>query len=226
LCFGGIIDRFGGTGIKGALLLFLASIVYHADFLLKHIADNSGHAFQSIPVLSKPTLLLELQALVTLEPASDVIQATGVPCHVKMMDKVKELYSMLGDYMAEERSWRSLPNIIKDSIDEKAAESGHVTAKFVLDTVSTAFEKSTTTLGQKIEVSVKEAARVYGFGNNSNRADVNCTYSTNRQPTSFPTYKYHDQHATGRNKNRRIGMCQLTSISPHQICMLLGLIGC
>ena len=43
---------------------------------------------------------------------------------------------------------------INDGIDEKAAESGHVTAKFVLDTVSTAIEKSTTTLGQKIEVSV------------------------------------------------------------------------
>jgi hypothetical protein len=177
--------------------------------------------------LSKPTLLLELQALVTLEPASDVMQATGVPRHAKMMVEVKELYSMLGDYMSEERSWRrSLPNIIKDFIDEKAAESGHVTTKFVLDTFSTAIKKSTTTLGQKIEVSVKEAARVYGFGNNSNRAYANCTYSTIRQPTSFPTYKYHDKHATGRNKNRRIGMCQLTSISPHQICMLLGLIGC
>ena len=162
LCFGGIIDRFGGTGIEGALLLFLTSIVYHADYLLQHIADKSGHAFQSIPILSKPKLLRELQALVTLEPAGDVMQATGVPRHAKMMDELKELYSMLGDYMAEEREWRkSLPSIIKNSIDEKAAESGHVTAKFVLDTVSTAIKKSTTTLGQKIEVSVKEAAREY-----------------------------------------------------------------
>ncbi len=59
--FGSIIDRFGGTGIEGALLLLLASIVYHADFLIKHIADNLGRAFQSIPILSKPTILPELR---------------------------------------------------------------------------------------------------------------------------------------------------------------------
>jgi hypothetical protein len=35
---------------------------------------------------------------------------------------------------------------MRDSIDEKVADSGHVTAKFVLDTVSTAIEKCTTTL--------------------------------------------------------------------------------
>jgi hypothetical protein len=54
-----------------------------------------------------------------------------------------------------------LSNIIKTSIDKNAAESGHVTAKLVLvlDTVPCAIEKSTTTLGQKIEVSVKEVAR-------------------------------------------------------------------
>ena len=49
LCFGGILDRFGGAGIEGALLLFLASIVYHADsFLLPEIANNSSHPFQTI----------------------------------------------------------------------------------------------------------------------------------------------------------------------------------
>ncbi len=45
LCFGGIMDRFSGIGIEGALLiLFLASIVYHADdFLLSQIAKKSNH---------------------------------------------------------------------------------------------------------------------------------------------------------------------------------------
>ncbi|KAL3765640.1 hypothetical protein ACHAW5_000323 [Stephanodiscus triporus] len=58
LCFGRIIDGFGGTGIEGVLLLFLASIVYHADtFLLPHIANNRNHPFLSIPLLSQPELL-------------------------------------------------------------------------------------------------------------------------------------------------------------------------
>ena len=55
LYFGGILDRFAGTGIEGALLLFLAIIVYHADaFLLPQITGNSSHPFMNIPILSKP----------------------------------------------------------------------------------------------------------------------------------------------------------------------------
>ena len=61
LCFGAILLRFGGARIKGALLLFLASIIYHADnFLIPHIAKNSSHPFLSIPILSKPELLKKL----------------------------------------------------------------------------------------------------------------------------------------------------------------------
>lgn len=41
LCFGSIVDRFRGTGIEGHFLLFLVSIVYHANtFLLPCIAEN------------------------------------------------------------------------------------------------------------------------------------------------------------------------------------------
>ncbi len=53
LCFGKIIDGFGGSGIEGALLLFLASIVYRADtFLLPQIANNQQ---QESSILEHPT---------------------------------------------------------------------------------------------------------------------------------------------------------------------------
>jgi hypothetical protein len=107
LCFGGILDRFSGGGIEGALLLFLASIVYHADtFLLPIIADTKNHPFLSIPILSQPDLLSELQKLVTLEPGGDVTLATGVPRHVKMYDELKvkrDLCNIAGLYCKAER---------------------------------------------------------------------------------------------------------------------------
>jgi hypothetical protein len=75
LCFGKIIDGFGGCGIEGALLLFLASIVYHADtFLLPQIANIRNHPFLSIPLLSQPELLKHLWEPVTLMPAGNVMQ--------------------------------------------------------------------------------------------------------------------------------------------------------
>jgi hypothetical protein len=91
LCFGRIIDGFGGSGIEGALLLFLACIVYHADtFLLPQIAKNRNHPFLSVPLLSQPELLKQLWELVTLEPVGDVVQSTRVPGSVYMMDELKK----------------------------------------------------------------------------------------------------------------------------------------
>ena len=148
LCFGGIIDRFGGVGIEGALLLFLASIVYHADSFLRPTIDgNSSHPFMNIPILSKPHLLCKLQELVTLEPAGDVKQATGVPRHSRMMDELKDVYQALSDYRCEVTDLKvSLPDIEKNAIEEKGTESGHVTASFVLELVTQETTKATETM--------------------------------------------------------------------------------
>ncbi len=93
LCFGRIIDYFGGSDIEGALHLFLASIVYRADtFLLPQIANNRNHLFLSIPLCSQPELLKQLRKLVTLMPAGDVMQYTRVLCSAYMMDELKNVY--------------------------------------------------------------------------------------------------------------------------------------
>jgi hypothetical protein len=135
LCFGRKIDGFGGTSIEGALLLFLANIVYHADtFLLPHIANNRNHPFLSIPLLSKPELLKQLRKHVTLEPAGDVMQSTGVPRCVHMMDEVRNVYRVIQGFISEIHDLKAtLPGIVKNAIQEKGTESGQVTATFVMD---------------------------------------------------------------------------------------------
>jgi hypothetical protein len=142
LCFGRIIDGFGGSGIEGALLLLLACIVYHAyTFLLPQIAKNRNHPFLSIPLLSQPELLKQLWELVTLEPAGNVMQSTGVPHSAYMMDELRKVYWAMQGYASEVRELKTkVPEIVKTAIEEKATESGQVTATFVMERLKEAFD--------------------------------------------------------------------------------------
>ncbi len=68
LCFGPIIDmRAEKCTIESSLHLFLASMVWHSDFLVSFMSESKGHPFQNIPILQNPALLHELKQLVTCE---------------------------------------------------------------------------------------------------------------------------------------------------------------
>ena len=89
LCFGPIIKEWGPKcAIKGILLLLLANIVYHSEYLLSFIPANSAHPFLSIPVLQRIDLLNKLKEMVMIEPARDVMKQTCVPRHVKLTKKL------------------------------------------------------------------------------------------------------------------------------------------
>lgn len=213
LCFGVILKRFGGQGIEGVLLLFLASIVYHADsFLIPQIAEKPGHPFMNIPILNRPELLHQLQELVTLEPAGDVMQATGVPRHVKMMEKVREVFSMLQDYAEEVRELkRTLPTMVKDAIEEKATESGQVTATYVLEQMEAATATITTTLEERLTVVVNEATSQLNLNNapevssvaQRDGASSGASSSGERVAQLYQSYKYSDSSAKANSRNQQ-----------------------
>ena len=200
ICFGGILDHFGGDGVEGPLLLFLASIVYHSEWLLTHIADNNRHCFLNIPILSDPRVLRELRKLVTLEPAGDVKQATGVPRHVKLMEEVRGLCSELRGCVAEIRELRrELPAVVKEAIDDKAAEAGQVTAPFVLKVVKEHFsglDDRFDALAEKLS-RVQPNAESAGGENRMQKKTV-----TELELELYPKFRYKDPGAKGRNKNR------------------------
>ena len=50
-----------------------------------------------------------------------------------------------------------LPDIVKNAIDEKATESGHVTASFVLERVTDEITKATDTMESKIITAIGKA---------------------------------------------------------------------
>ena len=122
LCFGRIINSFGGSGIEGALLLFLAGIIYQADtLLLPQSANNRNNPFLSILLLNQPELLKQLWELVTLEPAGDVMQSTVVPHSACMMDELRKVYWTMQGYALEVRDLRTkLPELVKNDIKERA----------------------------------------------------------------------------------------------------------
>jgi hypothetical protein len=217
LCFGRIIDGFGGSGIEGALLLFLASIVYHADtFLLPQIANNRNHPFLSIPLLSRPDILKQLQELVTLEPAGDGMQSTGVPRSAFLMDELRKVYAAMQGYTSEVRDLKTkLPEIVKNAIEDKATESGQVTATFVMDRLKEVFDDSTGKWDPIISKAVENATSKWGFplsgvgGNAGGDVSYSRAVSVSEpgliglsSATLYKSYKYLDPSAKGRRINQ------------------------
>jgi len=209
LCFGNIIDHFGGTGIEGTLLLLLASIVYHIDtFLLPHIANNKNHVFLNIPLLAKPELVEKLEELVTLEPAGAVMQATGVPRACTLMEDVSKMYRAVEGYQDEIRDFKAtLPTIIKNAIEDKATESGQVTATFVMDRLNEAFKGVTEKWDEAIESTISRLGFTPGGNGNGvlgAAGEVPPAQSVEgaRGLSLYTSYKYQDPNAKGRNKNR------------------------
>ena len=63
------------------LLLCLASVVYHIDFIRDVIDRNPGHLFSTLPILQDEELLEKLSELITRKPSA-VMKVTGVPPHI------------------------------------------------------------------------------------------------------------------------------------------------
>ena len=84
VCFGDVVTVHSGTNHdpSGLLLLLLASMVHHSDWLIGICSRYPSHPFHSLPLLNDNQLLTELKRLVTLEPNNHVPIATGVPPHV------------------------------------------------------------------------------------------------------------------------------------------------
>ncbi|KAK1734876.1 hypothetical protein QTG54_014336 [Skeletonema marinoi] len=201
-CFGVILRRYGGFGVEGALLLFLASIVYHHEWLKTQIAGTTDHPFLQIPILNDPKLLEELKKLVTLDPAGAVTMATGVPESVKLRDKLREVIGLLTEYRNDVK-WlkENLTEMVKNAMEEKATENGNITATFVAEQVAAATSKLAAPDGARLTASIgARASRSVGV-------DDNLPASSSRELGGleahlYRTYKYHDPDAAARNRHK------------------------
>ena len=160
LCFGTILKTWSQHAIQRPLLLFLASMVYHHQFLLNYIAKDSSHPFQSIPILQRQGLLDELKKLVTLEKVGQVTSSTGVPYRLKQMKIIKSKLSNLEsgvDKLLDQND--KLPDVVKAAIDEKCMEAGQVTVPFVINLLEEHSNKISSSIGQSVRNAVREATQ-------------------------------------------------------------------
>jgi hypothetical protein len=143
LCFGCILD--GHDDIDWLLLLLLASIVHHSEFL-RGIKDSvPNHPFANIPILRRPELLSELKKLITMKASERIPNATGIPPHVKELALLKETLDTCGEMLITLKEMiPELKVCLKDSIQEAAEQfaqgNGHVTASR-LEEMFDSFEK-------------------------------------------------------------------------------------
>jgi hypothetical protein len=132
LMFATILQRWGGTEVDptGILLYFLASVVWHSDWLKEMAAKHPGHPFSMIPILSTPELLRDLKELVTLEPKGNVKSATGIPPHIQNASVAKKILSLCEATLEAVKGMiETVKTSVKDAFEEKAAENGQVTGE-------------------------------------------------------------------------------------------------
>ena len=93
ICFGEILRKHPKS--KGPLLLCLASIVYHFDFLNNIRAESSGHELNKIIFFSvRCDLITKLKPLVTINESPEM-RPTGIPPHVDQLKKISKILASI-----------------------------------------------------------------------------------------------------------------------------------
>ena len=94
--YGTILSRWAGTDQDptGIFLRFLASVIYHFEWIQQMDSFSKDHPFNAIPLLFKADLVDELKSLVTTEPSPVIWEASGIPPHVEHSCILQRLLDM------------------------------------------------------------------------------------------------------------------------------------
>jgi hypothetical protein len=159
MCYGSLMhdsDEVNEAGVPprsavGILLMLLASVVYQSDWLLQTAADNPGHSFGSIPVLTCGDLLMRLKQLVTTDQTA-AVKPTGIPPHVVQMQKSDTLVGICKETLSEVQALSGkVKEDVQQAINEAALNAGQVTVPRVLEIVSS-LDDRITQLSQRVNV--------------------------------------------------------------------------
>ena len=70
---------------------FLASIVYHFDWIKKVARASTSHAFNAILLMFRTEIVDAMKPLVPTDPLPVISEATGIPPHVEQSIKLQKL---------------------------------------------------------------------------------------------------------------------------------------
>ena len=139
LMYGKILDQWReGADVDptGVLLLCLASIVYHRDWIREVMSKTTGHSFSGVTLFQQPELLEQLGTLVTVEPPESMPRPTGIPPHIQHMCKQQEVLETCRETLVLVQNLTGeMKRTFVDVLETRALESGTLTPTNLRDTL-------------------------------------------------------------------------------------------
>ena len=118
----------------GLLVWLLASVVYHANWLIEVSSKTLGHPFSVLPILQNPLLLARLKEKVTLEKTASMSKATGVPPHVEQLNLMTSLLKLCQTTLERVKDQEAtVRQSIFDAMEERALQNGQITRTQIVD---------------------------------------------------------------------------------------------
>ena len=123
---GPILARFRDSTINpyGILLLFLALVAYHENWIKGYISRNTNHLFLKIPILHNSNLMSKLRNKISAARSNVIKCATGISPHVQTAVTMDKLITITIDTLEEVRNLTlNMHIVILDVIDAKSLEN-------------------------------------------------------------------------------------------------------
>jgi hypothetical protein len=138
LMYATILQKHGGTSMDptSILLRVLPSIIFHLEWLADQARDTTGHPFGTIPLLNNLDLLSRLKLLVTTEPGSQILCATGIPPTVKYAVTLKKMFKLCEQTLAGVgKMTNQMGEAVCKALEENAIKNGQMTKQQVMNLI-------------------------------------------------------------------------------------------
>ena len=148
------------------LIRCFACVIYHIDSLKAMMVKCPGHDFAKLPLLHDYQLIAQLKPLVTTDPTEGIMAvATGIPPHIELANLVVKLLDTTRDIHNKfDAQTTTLIDAVKDAIENKAWDSGHVTGAKLVDLLKEFQSTHLKAVDERLNGVRKEFARAISGG--------------------------------------------------------------
>ena len=157
------------------LLRCFACVIYHVDNLIDTMVKIPGHDFTKLSLLHDHQLIAQLKPLVTTDPTEGIMTvATGIPPHIELAKQVVKVLDATTDIAHKfDGQTTNLIQAVKDAIENKAWESGHVTGTKLVEILNEFQSTQLKAVDERLNGVRKEFARAMNGGAAPPPADAN-----------------------------------------------------
>jgi hypothetical protein len=165
LCFGPIIENHAKEhSVKGILLLCLASMVHHSDFLKSYVAKDLRHPFSLIPILNNDDLLGKLKKALATADDDDTMRPTGIPPHVRQLRMLQEVVKKINEvHVLQLLEIQQIKEVVRQAIEENDIRAGNVTLPALVERMEERHKEEMEAIKQTIEKTLETRFEDYGL---------------------------------------------------------------